>query len=90
MNKAYFGSDLQNQVLKALHLRKIKTCNCIELVPFNYETERFPVKEVLTEGEFMMFPDWFTNCSCVYTKRQELNKSFCEPCICTQNEVFSF
>ena len=90
MKKAGFCIDLQNKVLKALHLRKVKTCNCMELIPFNPLFDTIPEKELLTEGEFMMFPDWMNNCSCLDTKRQELNKSFCEPCICTQNEVFSF
>ena len=90
MKKAGFCIDLQNKVLKALHLRKIKTCSCIELIPFNPLFDTLPEKEVLTEGEFMMFPDWFTNCSCIYTKRQELNKNICDTCNLYKNEVFSF
>lgn len=40
------------------------------------DTQTDHEKELLTEGEFFMFPDWERNASTIFNKEQKLNKTF--------------
>ena len=79
MEAAGFGYHLQNQVLHALCLVPIKH-NCIVLTPYFKKQPVLPTEnDILTEGEFFMYPDWEHNASSLFNKDPKLNKSLSIP-----------